>query len=303
MRNAKIIVPGDPYRSVLMYRMSKLGYARMPYIGSQVVDSRGVALIDEWIRSLPAGDDAGSNSAPSTQGTPEAGALVALSSKSAAGGNAAVRQLVQSTEGALALVARMHAGALDPAEFNTAVSLGSKSSSDISGLFETFIPEPQRRKRLGPNPQPEAILSLDGNVARGKLIFHSDAARCRNCHDISDPGKSLGPTLREINKKYPRRSEMLQHALNPSEKIDDKFAAYLVVTADGRLVTGLLLEQTAQSIQLKTSEGKVLSINADDIDEIQKSKRSLMPEQILSDLTAQEAADLIAYLGSLGAAP
>src|SRR5437870_4869676 len=45
MRDAKIIAPGDPYRSVLMYRFSKLGYARMPYIGSQVVDSKGVALI------------------------------------------------------------------------------------------------------------------------------------------------------------------------------------------------------------------------------------------------------------------
>ena len=52
MRDAKIIVPGDPYRSVLMYRMSKLGYARMPYIGSRVVDSEGVALIEQWILSL-----------------------------------------------------------------------------------------------------------------------------------------------------------------------------------------------------------------------------------------------------------
>ncbi len=40
IKDAKIIVPGDPYRSVLMYRMSKLGYARMPYIGSQIVDSQ-----------------------------------------------------------------------------------------------------------------------------------------------------------------------------------------------------------------------------------------------------------------------
>ena len=53
MQHAKIVVPGDPYRSVMMYRMSKLGYARMPYIGSQVIDGRGVTLIDQWIRSLP----------------------------------------------------------------------------------------------------------------------------------------------------------------------------------------------------------------------------------------------------------
>nr|MBC8291164.1 PQQ-dependent sugar dehydrogenase [Planctomycetota bacterium] len=63
MRNAKLIVPGDPYRSVLFYRMSKLGYARMPYIGSKVVDSRGVALIDKWIRSMPH-EDSELDSAP-----------------------------------------------------------------------------------------------------------------------------------------------------------------------------------------------------------------------------------------------
>ena len=43
----ELIAPGDPYRSVLLYRMSKLGYGRMPYIGSRAVDSRGVALIEE----------------------------------------------------------------------------------------------------------------------------------------------------------------------------------------------------------------------------------------------------------------
>src|SRR5215475_12897750 len=64
MNNAKIIVPGDPYRSVLMYRMSKLGYARMPYIGSRVVDREGVALIEDWIASLP--HEAASNSSPPT---------------------------------------------------------------------------------------------------------------------------------------------------------------------------------------------------------------------------------------------
>ena len=55
MQNAKIIVPGDPYRSVLMYRTCKLGYARMPYIGSRVVDSSGMALL-EAMRKAPASE-------------------------------------------------------------------------------------------------------------------------------------------------------------------------------------------------------------------------------------------------------
>jgi len=167
-------------------------------------------------------------------------------------------------------------------------------------LFEHFIPESKRRKTLGPNINPEMILSRKGDHARGKLIFFSDAARCRACHDVNDPKKSTGPTLTEINKKYPRRSEMLQHALNSSLKIDDKFATYIVVTNDGRVVSGLKVEDNATGVVLKTAERKTIRIARDDIDEIQKSKKSLMPDRILSDLTAQEAADLLAYIRSLG---
>lgn len=300
MRNAKIIVPGDPYRSVLMYRMSKLGYARMPYIGSQAVDRAGVALIEEWIRSLPGGDNTATNSAPAIDDSADAKALVLLATDSKTDRDSAIRQLTQSTEGSLALIARMHGGTIKPADFSAAATLGSQAPSDIGGLFEDFIPESQRRKRLGPNPTPESILSLQGDLARGKLIFNSDGARCRNCHDVNDADKSLGPTLLDINKKFPRRNEMLQHALNPSLKIDDRFATYVAITNDGRFVTGLLVEKTDEHIRLKTLERKIVTINSADIDELQKSDRSLMPDRILSDLTAQEAADLMLYLQSVG---
>lgn len=53
IHNAEIVAPGDPYRSVLYYRMSKVGKGRMPHIGSQAIDDRALKLIFEWIRQLP----------------------------------------------------------------------------------------------------------------------------------------------------------------------------------------------------------------------------------------------------------
>jgi len=50
---AEILAPGDPYRSVLYYRMAKLGRGRMPHIGSEVVDERGLRLMHDWVRQLP----------------------------------------------------------------------------------------------------------------------------------------------------------------------------------------------------------------------------------------------------------
>lgn len=302
MRNAKLIVPGDPYRSVLMYRMSKLGYARMPYIGSQVVDGAGMALVSEWIRSLS--DQPADASAPISTGTVEAKALATLANAAVtkrAERDAAIKQLVQSTEGSMALLDRMHSGALPAEDTVAAAAIGNGvPNTNIRGLFETFIAESQRRARLGPNIDPEVILSRQGIAARGKLIFFSDGARCKACHDVRSADKSLGSTLLDINKKYKTRREILQHVLQPSLKIDEPLAAYVVILTNGKVVTGLLVEKTGKAIVLKTAERKIIRIPRGDIDTMQKSPKSLMPDQILSDLTAQEAADLLEYISSVG---
>ena len=305
MRNAKLIVPGDPHRSVVTYRMSKLGYARMPYVGSQMVDAEGVALVSQWIRSLSdnPGEDA---SAPLVDGSPEATALataVNYDSVSPEARDDAIKLLTQSTEGALALLARMHGRALRGRALDNAIKMGNESSNtNVRGLFETFLPESQRRVRLGPNINPEVILSRQGDAARGKLIFYSDGARCKACHDASDKDKSVGTTLMEINKKYKQPAEMLKHVLQPSLKIDEPFAAYAIFTTAGKVVAGLMAETTAEAVVIKTAERKLIRIPTAEIDDMQKSVKSLMPDRILSDLTAQEAADLLAYIRSLGAA-
>ncbi|HUG70197.1 MAG TPA: PQQ-dependent sugar dehydrogenase, partial [Pirellulaceae bacterium] len=211
IHNAKLIVPGDPYRSVVTYRMSKLGYARMPYIGSQVVDSAGVALVAKWIRSL-SDDPLEGASPPIVAGSAEAKALATLVNDDPDGHEAAIRLLVQSTEGSLALLARLHGGSLSAPDAVSAIAIGNEvQDTNIRGLFETFLPEANRRARLGPNIDPAVILSQQGDAARGKLIFFSDGARCKACHDPRDPSKSIGTTLIEINKKYKQRAELLLH--------------------------------------------------------------------------------------------
>jgi putative heme-binding domain-containing protein len=298
MRDAKIIAPGDPYRSVLMYRFSKLGYARMPYIGSQVVDSKGVALIEEWIKSLP-GD---ATSGPLTSGHKDAQALAALKRGTNPSQKEAIAQLVQSTEGSLALIAQLHRNALSKDDLDVAIKAGSAAKSDIRGLFDTFIPESQRRPTLGATFKPEVVLDKTGDPLRGKLIFFSDNGRCKNCHEADDRANSLGPTIQEINKKYPKPVELLQHVLQPSLKVEEAFAAHVVLMNDGRVFQGLLVEQTDTEVVLKTAEKKVVRLKRSEIEEMKRSDKSLMPDQVLADLTAQEAADLFEYLRSLGSA-
>jgi hypothetical protein len=49
---AKLLVPGHPEKSIILYRMAKTGLGRMPHIGSRVVDERAVALVEEWINGM-----------------------------------------------------------------------------------------------------------------------------------------------------------------------------------------------------------------------------------------------------------
>ncbi|MBC7852076.1 MAG: PQQ-dependent sugar dehydrogenase [Pirellulaceae bacterium] len=303
MQNAKIIVPSDPYRSVLMYRMSKLGYARMPYIGSRVVDGAGVALIEDWIRSLPPDESDGKNSAPRRADSAEAKALHLLTQvdgSSAESRKQALATLTSSSEGALALIGQLHRGTITRGDSKDALALGSAAKSDIRGLFETFIPEGQRRPTLGPTFDPQIVLKLEGNHDRGKLIFFSDGARCRNCHETDDKSKSVGPTLLDIAKKYPKANDLLEHVLKPSLKIDEPFAAYTLLTTGGQTHSGLLVEKTDEEVVLKTAEKLTVRTKAADIEALKKSDKSLMPDRILSDLTPQEAADLMEYIRSQG---
>ncbi len=65
---------------------------------------------------------------------------------------------------------------------------------------------------------------------------------------------------------------MLQHVLRPSQKIDEPFAAYAIATADGRLLSGLLVEKNDQAVVVKTAEKKLIRIARDDIEELRRAR-------------------------------
>ena len=53
LNDPRIIAPGDPERSLVLYRMKKTGLGRMPHVGSNVVDEKAVKLVEAWIKELP----------------------------------------------------------------------------------------------------------------------------------------------------------------------------------------------------------------------------------------------------------
>ena len=179
---------------------------------------------------------------------------------------------------------------------------GCHRKPELPVLFERFLPENERTKRLGDAIVPAEILSLEGNADRGRTFFFAaTAAQCLNCHKVQGKGGDLGPDLSQVGKKY-KPAELLESLLKPSLKIDPKFATYQVITIDGKVFSGLLLNKEDDPVTLRVlQQGKptTIRIPKDDIDQLSMQRKSLMPDRMLRDLTAQQAADLVAFLSSL----
>ena len=166
-------------------------------------------------------------------------------------------------------------------------------------LFERFVPEDQRVKRLGTVIKPDAILALTGDSARGKQLFLEAAGvQCRNCHKLGEQGKAVGPDLTSIGKKLDR-ARLLESILQPSLAIDPQYATWLVETTDGLVHSGLLVAAPMPKSCCRLSDGKELTVPAADIIRVAPQQKSLMPDLLLQELTAQQVADLLEFLGSL----
>lgn len=131
-----------------------------------------------------------------------------------------------------------------------------------------------------------------GDPARGRELF---AATCAQCHKLFGQGGDLGPELTgsdRANVDY-----ILQNVLDPSATVGGDYKLVVVGTKDGRLLTGIVREQDAQSLLVQTANERVV-IPRDEIEEFRNSNESMMPEGLFDKLTEAEVRDLVSYLAS-----
>jgi uncharacterized repeat protein (TIGR03806 family) len=300
---AQVIAPRDPFRSIMLYRMAKFGGGRMPHIGSLEVDRDGIDLISQWIEQMPAesAPDAISHESTARLRNDETAALARLrESNTLAEQSELIEGLLASPSGALRLLRSVDHHDLPEVIAAHAVDAAVKHGDvSIRDLFERFLPAEQRVKRLGSVVQPEQILSLSGDAVRGRTVFFEQAGvSCRNCHRIQKDGKEIGPELTTIGKKL-TRIQLLESILQPSKFIEPKYVTHLAETKDGQILTGILLEKDGEHVVLKDAQDKVSRLPINSIEQLVPQQQSLMPDLLVRDLTAQQVADLLAYLSSL----
>ncbi len=137
------------------------------------------------------------------------------------------------------------------------------------------------------------LRAAPGHAASGRRVFEK---QCATCHKLYGEGKEIGPDLTKANRSD--LSFLLVSMVDPSAQIRKEYLSYTVITTDGRIVTGLLIAQTAADVTLVTAKNERTTVPRDDIEQMQPMGVSLMPENILKPLQPQELRDLFAYLQS-----
>jgi putative heme-binding domain-containing protein len=152
-----------------------------------------------------------------------------------------------------------------------------------------------------------ATAATRGSAERGRVIY--DKLACASCHIVSGQGGSFGPDLSEIGVSR-GAAYLRQSFLGPAEALPRGsspvpgrgFTEYLpvrIVTADGREVRGVRINEDPFTIQLRDVGNRLHSFRKSDLKDLEKEfGKSLMPG-FRGRLTDAEVEDLVAYLSSL----
>ncbi|MEQ1825494.1 MAG: PQQ-dependent sugar dehydrogenase [Pirellula sp.] len=300
VETAEVIAPGDPFRSILFYRMAKLGGGRMPHLGSNEIDVAGLGLIEEWIsRMQPADTDEAKRAA--IQRKRESEALKQwIQSSDPNDQKSLVDSLLSTSTGAIQLCRAIDKREIPVNKVSMVVQRATQHANvSTRELFERFLPAENRVKRLGDHIHPDQILSLPGDVSQGQRIFFETAGvSCKNCHQINKTGIELGPDLSLVGKKY-TPEQILENILQPSKSIDPKYQTVLIETGDGEVVSGILVSKDENAVVVKDALNKETRIPKSRVENVISQRMSIMPDSLVREMTAQQVADLLAYLSSL----
>ncbi len=191
----------------------------------------------------------------------------------------------------------------------TAIQDGRLAVTEIDparrqGLLSHRDPETQRRAREIFADHLDAsrkhvletfrpALGMKGDAEAGSVVFKK---LCTSCHRLGNQGVDVGPDLASLNDKSPE--SLLVAILDPNRAFEAKYAAFNVATTDGRVLTGLVVGETANSVTLRRQDGKDEALLRSDIEEMASSGHSLMPEGLEKDLQPRDLADLMVFLAA-----
>ena len=164
------------------------------------------------------------------------------------------------------------------------------------GKFQTQTPADKiiaiNRLKLVLNPS-GTTLRFTGDAAEGKKLF---TQLCATCHKLFGEGAVTGPELTGADRK--NNDWLLTQIVDPSAFIRPEYVNHNVEMKDGRLFTGLLVDQNDNALTVLDAQNQRTVLNRAEVKEVIASSTSLMPEGLVETLTPEQLRNLFSYLQS-----
>ncbi len=149
---------------------------------------------------------------------------------------------------------------------------------------------PEKQKQLA---RYKALLTpafmKNADPRKGRLLFSKS---CQQCHKLFGEGNTIGPDLTGYNRSL---DYLLVKIIDPSSQIAKDYRMAIVATRNGRVITGIVVEQSPKRVILQTATERIV-LASDDVEEMRDSSQSIMPDGQLDVLSKSELRDLMAYL-------
>lgn len=130
------------------------------------------------------------------------------------------------------------------------------------------------------------------DVTLGRAVF---VKTCSQCHTLFGTGGHVGPDLTGSNRAD--LDYALSNVLDPSAVMASDYMPHIIATVDGRVITGIIKQQTDRFIEVQTAD-EIIRLGKDEIEAMRQSDQSMMPDNLLEELTPEEVRALFAYLAS-----
>ena len=151
-----------------------------------------------------------------------------------------------------------------------------------------------------------ARVRLRGDAQRGAVLFHTSAASCVRCHTGGEAATPLGPDLATPRPESATLPMAIEHViaslLEPSAKIREGYETLTIQTADGDVLSGLLVRDSDEAIVLRSASNLLeeTSIARQEIEAMGRSAVSMMPAGLVDSLPDERAfLDLVRYVAEI----
>ena len=135
-----------------------------------------------------------------------------------------------------------------------------------------------------------ASVLAQADRGRGRAVFDRV---CGACHKLYGYGGEIGPDLTGAGRD--NLDYLLENLVDPSASVSADFRMVVVAMNDGRVLNGLVRARTDRTLTLQT-QTEALVLDRREIETVQPSPLSLMPDGLLAGLGETETRDLLSYL-------